>query len=186
MLQLKDVTRWGFDRDKNDPSESVAEHVFGLMVLAKHFLPIVDSEKQMDRQVIYDMIMWHDTGEIETGDIPTFQKTQKHTDAEVAALKQVKEKSPGHLSHEIYDSALEYESGSSREIQFVKMLDKLEGAFELSRNKEVAKMRYAKQKVTKEMFLNKRAFIADSYPEIFPYVQQMADDMEEYGSFMIL
>ena len=37
LLGMKQVTRFGFEREQNDPTESVAEHVYGLMVFSKIF-----------------------------------------------------------------------------------------------------------------------------------------------------
>ncbi len=183
LMRLKHVTRWGFQRDTNDPTESVAEHVYGLMVLAKYFLPILDPENRLDKQKIYDMILWHDTGEIETGDIPTFQKTQSDTNLELEALDSARTKTPMSLSQEIYKSAVEYETQNGPEVDFMKMLDKTEGAFELLSNPAVAKMRYAKQRVTKDMFINKRLFIAKTHPIAFEYVKEITEQLDATGAF---
>ena len=183
LLGMKQVTRFGFERTENDPTESVAEHVYGLFVLAKYFLPLVDPEHKLDWQKIYDMILWHDTGEIETGDIPMFQKTEQHDTEELQALELVKDKSPKHLSVEIYNSAMHYETEDSQERKFMKAIDKLESAFSLRSNTVTAKMRFAKQQVTHEMFVEARTKACGSYPLLLEFGLEIGEYLKEHKTF---
>jgi len=183
LLGMKQVTRFGFEREQNDPTESVAEHVYGLFVLAKYFLPLVDPEHELDWQKIYDMILWHDTGEIETGDIPMFQKTEADDAKELQALELVKNKAPEHLSAEIYQSAMHYEAEDSQERKFMKAIDKLESAFSLRSNTTTAKRRFAKQQVTHDMFVGARVKACGSYPLLLEFGLEIGEHLKEHKTF---
>lgn len=183
LLNLKKVTRFGFARPQHDPTESVAEHVYGLMVLAKYFLPLVDAEKGMNHQLIYDMILWHDTGEIETGDVPMFLKTQQDMDAEVDALGKVKKSAPQQLADEIYNAAYHYETGDSQERRFMKAIDKLESAFSLYCSLDTALERFAKQKVTYQMFIDARTQSCGPFPLLLEFALRIGEQLNQHKVF---
>ena len=154
-----------------------------LWFLAKYFLPLVDAEKELDWQKIYDMILWHDTGEIETGDIPMFQKTTEDDAKELAALDVVKNKSPEHLSTEIYVSAMHYESENSKERQFMKAIDKLESAFSLRSNVVTAKQRFEKQQVTHDMYARVRTEACSPFPLLLEFALEIGNFLDENKTF---
>jgi len=183
VMKLKRVTRFGFERPEHDPCESVADHVYGLHVLARYFLPLVDANKEMDHALIYDMILWHDTGEIETGDIPTFHKTSEDTLSEIEALSVVKSQVPTSLAEQLYNAAYHYETGEGKEVEFMGMLDKLESALEVLSDQITAKMRFEKQGVTKEMFLAKRKQFSKQFPLMYQFAEEIADQLWEMETF---
>ena len=129
-FNLKHTIRWARDRH-GDVTESVAEHVFGMHVLASYFLPLEDSEKVLNRELVTQMITWHDMAEAIVSDMTTKDKTPDHEAAEkVAEHKLVTTASPQLQSSltTIYET---YDARSTPEARFVKALDKIEPLFHL-------------------------------------------------------
>lgn len=62
-LQLKLIERKGKVRDRQ---ESTAEHVYGCLILAEHFMPSVED---IDELKVFRMLLYHDMVEIEAGDV---------------------------------------------------------------------------------------------------------------------
>jgi putative hydrolase of HD superfamily len=125
---LKQLYRQGWLRRGIPPErcESVAEHVFGMAMLAwwiadAHF-PLLDRDK------VIRMALIHEVGEIYTGDIIPGDRVpveEKHR-LEREGFWHVAGKLP---SGEAYLALWEeYESGSSPEARFVKQVDRLEMA----------------------------------------------------------
>ena len=89
LYELKGIIRYAESRDEKVKTQSVAEHVYGMMILAEHFLPLEDPAGEMDREKLYRMIIFHDVDEIETGDIPTYHKTNKDRENAIDSLPTV-------------------------------------------------------------------------------------------------
>ena len=66
LYVLKHTMRYRSTRDHSVHSESVAEHLFGIQVLAQYFLPLEDPSGTLDRVRINELILFHEIGEIET------------------------------------------------------------------------------------------------------------------------
>lgn len=128
LYKLKKVLRWGSDEVEVN-TESVAEHIFGMMILINHFLPIIDAEKKMDSKKIYDLALFHDIDEIETGDIITYNKTQDDIDEAKKTLTKIFKNTPDTFLKKMKDSYDEYENNESQESKFVKVIDKIEAVF---------------------------------------------------------
>jgi len=56
--ELKKTIRYGREKDLSKHSESVAEHVFALFLLAKFFLPLEDPESNLDPVRIHELILF--------------------------------------------------------------------------------------------------------------------------------
>ena len=113
-----------------DRCESVAEHSFGVaviaMLLADKFFPELDTQK------IFQMALIHDFGEVYAGDIIPNDKITpaKKRQLEKQSIQRVFEPlSNGEKFISIWE---EFEEGNSPEAQFVRQIDKLEMAFQAS------------------------------------------------------
>ena len=84
---LKMEIRYGEIR--KDMTESVAEHIYGMHVLAEYFMPLEDDTQTWNRENIYSMITWHDMDELETGDMIGYKKTDADRQREATAIKTV-------------------------------------------------------------------------------------------------
>ena len=78
--------------DKQRAHESVAEHVYRLMVFA---WLVRDEFPDVDMNRVMELALFHDMGEAITGDIPAFEKTGEDERAEEQALEQIADLLPG-------------------------------------------------------------------------------------------
>jgi len=129
--KLKHEIRYDQSRELCDLTESVAEHTWGMQVVADYFLLLEDSERELDQDRIRQMITWHDIDEIITGDIVSYKK-QTEVEQDVPALqREAKEKLPD-LLHPYLDSIFtECNEKVSKEVKFLKAIDKIEGQIQM-------------------------------------------------------
>ena len=121
--RLKDNTRHSWT--PKGRRESVAEHSFRLSLFAyfiKDEFPNVNIDK------VIKMCLLHDMGEAFTGDIPSFNKTEKDEDAEINALFDWVKSLPDSFKGELMDLYREMLEQKTEEAKLYKALDKLEAA----------------------------------------------------------
>jgi 5'-deoxynucleotidase YfbR-like HD superfamily hydrolase len=123
--------RYATVRDMSVHNESVAEHVFALCYLLNYFLLLEDASGAMDRAKIYDMLVFHDFGEIIHGDIPYHVKTEAHEVQEKNDALEIFIKLPDSMQGHARNSWAEFDTLSSREARFAYALDKIEPLLEL-------------------------------------------------------
>lgn len=124
LLSLKEVKRKGWTRFAAiplDKVESVADHSYGVALLAWLFCP-----EGLDRLRTVELALIHDLAEVLTGDITPFEGVTKEAkiDLELRALKELL------VDFKLADRGVEllkeYQAGRSPEALFVKTMDKLE------------------------------------------------------------
>lgn len=103
--------------------ESVAEHSWRVSLMA--FL-LKNEFKDADMDKVVNMCLVHDLGECFTGDIPTFQKTDKDRKTEDQLLYQWVNSLPDELSKELSALYDEMQAQKTLESKIYKALDKLE------------------------------------------------------------
>jgi putative hydrolase of HD superfamily len=176
---LKKEIRYGETR--TDVGESVAEHVYGMHILALYFLEREDAEHRWDRSRIYEMITWHDMDELETGDVIGYKKTEADKAREANAIQNVMDKTPNTIKERFTAIFDEYHMQESVESRFVKALDKLEPLFQIYN--ENGKEILLRNKTT----LDDSRRIKDRYVEAFPYMKLFNDvlnrTMDKEGFF---
>ena len=168
LLQLKYEIRWEQSRATDNLSESVAEHVYGMHILAKYFLPLEDEAGELDSARIFSMITWHDIDEVITGDIITSKKTGDTTDSDIA-LATILASMPVHMRSEAETALTEYSQQETREAQFVKAIDKAEPVFEMIRPGFDAVLKQIDRKAPE---LEKYVV---AYVKNFPYILRFVD-----------
>ena len=122
---LKDVTRHAYTSAGRH--ESVAEHSWRLCLMAfflRHEFPDVDMDK------VISMGLIHDLGEIFTGDIPTFLKTDADTQTEDDLLAQWVATLPAPYGDEMAALYAEMNALETPEAKLYKSLDKLEAVIQ--------------------------------------------------------
>jgi 5'-deoxynucleotidase YfbR-like HD superfamily hydrolase len=124
---LNSVIRYNLARDEVYQTQSVAEHVCNTLFLAHYFRPLEDPESEMNFEKVIKLIMMHDMGEIETGDVITVAKDSGHDELEKQAIATVMRKSPDFVRNEIQELYTEMEHPQTAEGRFAKAMDKLEG-----------------------------------------------------------
>ena len=123
--RLKDVTRHAYT--SGGRHESVAEHSWRMSLMAmllRHEFPEVD----MDKVICMSLI--HDLGEVFTGDIPTFLKTDAHRETEDDLLARWVATLPAPLCTELADLYAEMKALQTPEAKIHKALDKLEAVIQ--------------------------------------------------------
>lgn len=123
--RLKDVTRHSYT--VKGRHESVAEHSW-MMTLMAYFLRDEFPDADMDK--VIHMCLIHDLGECFTGDIPTFDKTQAHEDAEEALLNQWVSGLPAPYAAEMAALYAEMAERQTLEARIYKALDNLEAVIQ--------------------------------------------------------
>ena len=121
--RLKDNTRHSWT--PKGRRESVAEHSWRLSLFAyfiKDEFPDVDIDK------VIKMCILHDMGEAFTGDIPSFNKTEKDESKELSALFGWVKSLPEKFCNELMDLYKKMLEQKTSEALLYKALDKLEAA----------------------------------------------------------
>ena len=122
---LKDVTRHAYTSGRRH--ESVAEHSWRLCLMA-FFLRDEFPEVDMDKVIVMGLI--HDLGEIFTGDIPTFLKTDADTQTEDNLLDRWVATLPAPYREEMSALYAEMNALATPEAKLYKSLDKLEAVIQ--------------------------------------------------------
>ena len=181
LFLMKQVIRYHHTREEVVDTESVAEHVYGMFVIAEYFLPLEDTEEEWDQNAIRRMIIFHDIDEIETGDTIGYLKTATDREQEFVAQQRVIDKIPPSLQNPVTEALSEYETRESREARFVKAVDKLEPIFHLFNHN--GKQILAGNQTT----LEQHQSIKDPYMTDFPYLKRfnevMTDTMQKEQFF---
>jgi len=173
LFKMKRVIRYHHAREEAIETESVAEHVYGMQVLADYFLPLEETDK-WDYARIQQMALYHDIDEILTGDVIGYLKTAADRAKEYDAQKEVLKSLPA-LTQEIATICLkEYEEQKTIESRFVKAIDKIEPLFHLisENGKEICRQ-------TNVTYTQSRS-IKDKYVAEFPYIKRFNNVLSEY------
>jgi len=104
-------------------TESVAEHSWRVSLMAfllRHEFPELDMDK------VVNMCLIHDLGECFTGDIPTFDKTDRDREAEDGLLNEWLNSVPKEISGDMSALFREMDEQKTPEAKLYKSLDKLE------------------------------------------------------------
>jgi putative hydrolases of HD superfamily len=178
---LKRTIRYGSSRDASLHAESVAEHVFALLFLTQYFLPLEDPEQKLDRAKVYEILLFHDFGEIVNGDIPYHIKTSADQAREAEDAKMIFQSLPQPVDHIGYKRWEEYENHQSPEALFVYALDKIEPAFELL--DPITEKSLKRVKFTYEQHMGKKKIATEGFPVMWKFMEVIAADMKERDVF---
>lgn len=180
--KLKRTPRYGATRDPKVHSESVAEHKFALFFLSRYFVRVEVLARGLDMELVDNIILFHDFGEIPRGDKPYISKTRadeqrEHYDAERVFAS---------LPHELQELGLcswqAFETRDGLEALFVNALDKLEPCFELQgRANEQTLMRLG---YTYEKHVGKKLAATEKFPVMRKFVEVTARHKLDRGVFI--
>lgn len=121
--------------------ESIAEHSWRMALMAAIIAPKLEQDIDIDKTL--KIILVHDIGEIEGGDIPShihaFDQSAKDAkdQMEEKAMLSIRENFP-EFGSEIFDLWREYESQETFESRFIKALDKIDARVQMIDDSETA------------------------------------------------
>lgn len=135
IFELKNLVRrgWLMRLDNSQRLESDAEHIFSCMMIATKI--IQEKKLKLDEHKVLKMLLYHEIGEIEVGDITVCDNVpikQKYLDEQRAVKKFAKK----YNMPEVYLLWEEFEANTTPEAKFCKMIDKLDSVLQA---KEYAK-----------------------------------------------
>ncbi len=126
---LNKVIRYNLDRNGETlPTQSVAEHVYNMLILAHYFRDLEDPEHKLDFEKVTRIILMHDMPEIEVGDTIAPDKVTATFQNEKLGLEIVTQKTPEFIQAEIKKLCFEYDNFTTPESRFVKCIDKIEAS----------------------------------------------------------
>lgn len=179
LYELKKVIRYHLGRNEEYDTESVAEHVYGMLILAEYFLPLEDPVGTMDHHKIFQMMLYHDMDEIETGDTIGYLKTDAQRAEELKAQEVAILNIPKGMRELVRELAREYDAKETPEAQFAKAIDRLEPLFQLFNDE--GKRLLNKNKTTEaQSRMLKDTYLAP-YPTMSAFSECMTLDMRERG-----
>lgn len=178
---LQRVIRNNFKRTEDIETESVAEHIYAMGILANYFSKLENSNGDLDMSKVYNLILWHDIEEIETGDIIGYLKTPEDRAREDAATAIVISKMPILIQEEIKLLLVEYKQQSTPESQFVKAIDKIDPVFYLLN--ENGKKQFSVHSVTESDYNHHKKVHIEKYPYMFRFFQMATKKFREGGYF---
>jgi 5'-deoxynucleotidase YfbR-like HD superfamily hydrolase len=178
---LKHETRYIVERSEEIATESVAEHIYGLHVLADYFLPLEDPEQTMNWAKVHDMLQYHDIDEIVTGDKIDYLKTSADQAEEITAKKEAIAQFPAHMQERLTDTLHEYEEHTTTEAQFAKAVDRIEPLFQLF-NENGKKILELQQTTLTQSISIKETFLKP-FPYLYRFYRVIHDTMDKQGYF---
>lgn len=124
LYRLKNIDRACSVQNRK---ESAAEHSWSCLILADYFLSMMQAQK-LDRLKVYELLIYHDLVEIESGDFYWFdqEKRKNKKDAEKAAFERLKPKLPLPLKPKIIRLFQEYTECKTKEAKFALAIDALD------------------------------------------------------------
>ena len=136
FYKLKEVDRI---TTVNSRKESSAEHSWSCLVLADYFLTKYDLK--VDRQKVFDLLLYHDLVEIETGDTPAHElnKRQEIKGYEKSASRMLADNLPLVLKEKYLELSKEYNGRKTQESKFASAINQLDGMMQAIYNKDIWK-----------------------------------------------
>ncbi len=175
LYKLKNVIRYAQTRELEDSTESVAEHVYGMHILATYFLTLLDQEEKWNKSRIYEMITFHDIDEIETGDTIGYLKTEAAELSEADIKRKIVKSVPNQMQQIMLSVIDEYEKQETIESRFVKAIDKFEPLVHIYNEK--GKETLHKIKTTAQQSSSIKEPYLQEFPIMFSYYQIIHEAM---------
>lgn len=114
-----------------DRHESSAEHSWGALMLADFFMSSMEKDEatiKLNRLKVYELLMYHDVVEIETGDVPIIPDSPRGNKIAIEndAAKVLSKKLPVILSEKYVALFAEFQEQKTVEARFAKAIEALE------------------------------------------------------------
>ena len=183
LYKLKYTMRYESARDMRVHSESVAEHLFAMQIISQYFLPLEDAGGKLDRVRINELILFHEIGEIETGDILFFQKRDADKEEERRAARRVADELPQSLQALAYERFIEFDACDTPEAKFADAVDKIEPIFELLDDVNVQS--FKRLGLRKDIATNGKRLATKPYPYMRRFLDAWTEHMVSIEGFAV-
>jgi len=182
LHQLKTVIRSNLQRAEDVQTESVAEHIYTMMILADYFSTIEECTTPLNMTRVYELITWHDIDEIETGDVVGYHKTSADRAREESAQAAVIAKAPVAVQGTIKNALREYKEQTTPEAKFVKAIDKIDPVFMIlnENGKKICDI----TPMTEEQHTRIKLPYMQQYPYIMRFFTVTRDALRDGGFFV--
>ncbi|MBR2909173.1 MAG: HD domain-containing protein [Clostridia bacterium] len=156
ISKLKDVLRrgWILRGLGENRVESDAEHTYSMCLLAMEIMS--KRNLKLDQLKVYKLILCHELGEIDVGDITPVDGVSK-AEKMVKESKCIERISKVANMPEIIELAREYEERQTEESKFVKIIDKLDCVLQA----KLYAYKYDRQDIYQEFYSNAYDLIKD-------------------------
>ena len=155
VVDLKNLVRTGWSirfGKENGRLETDAEHIFSCIMLA---IKIINNEQlELNQEKVMKMLLYHEIGEIDVGDIPVIDTARRVNKYELEK-KAVTRFANTHKILEIVKCWEEFEEGKTKEAKFCKIIDKLDTVLQAKKYSE----KYNKPEVYAEFYENAKNLI---------------------------
>ncbi len=164
LYELKRIDRLSTNGNRK---ESVAEHSWSCLILADYFLSKILTK--LNKQKVYDLLIYHDIEEIEIGDTPLHPNIKNENSETTPNLNFLKEL-PKTQSTKISELHKEYRERKTPEAKFATAIDKLDPLIQGLDHKE-------KWTNWTEEFIRKHK---EKYFEDFPEIKKEFNELLRY------
>ena len=123
LYQLKNVYRYGSVAGRK---ESAAEHTWSCLALADYFLHRLDLK--LNKEKVYQLLIYHDIAEIEAGDTPIHHHEARKgkQERERKAMQKLEKTLPSGFSRRVAQLFRKFEEKKSPEALFAVIIDQLD------------------------------------------------------------
>lgn len=156
--------------------ENSAEHSWHLAMACWSIAELF--ELDVNHEKLLKLALVHDLGEIDAGD--TFLYAQSRSDAHIEERQGIErlQSEPGNGISNLVDVWDEQETGSSRETQLLKVIDRI---LPFILNMNTGGKTWSDHGVTRSQVAGMHAFIADSFPAIHDWVSTQIEYATKQG-----
>ena len=174
IYKLKSVYRTG---KVDSRKESSAEHTWSCLILADYFLGKIRTP--IDRTKVYELLMYHDLVEIESGDVDFLQQNHQKKEIEMKAAHRLKTRIPSELSDKFIRLFTEFEDYQTLEAKFAQAIDKLDPFVHLLDYKE----EWHRIGLTENIVREKKQRYMEPFPEILAFFEELIVYCRKHGYF---
>jgi putative hydrolases of HD superfamily len=174
FYELKHVERSNSVKGRK---ESPAEHTWSSLILADYFMEIM--KQKLDRLKVFELLLYHDVVEIETGDICISKEKERigKEGREKQAAHILKEHIPAALGDKFLSRFEEFEGAQTTEAKFAKAIDAIDAQIHELDYKEDWKG------WTEEFLRSKKGYLFEDFPELKEAFEAVMVFLEENGYF---
>ena len=167
LNKLKSIYRKNSVGNRN---ESSAEHSWSCLLLADFFLSKLNLD--MDKIKVYELLIYHDVLEIESGDIPLEPEKKEFSEDkndEEMFLQKFQKQLPESMNSKFLDLYREFKEQKTIEAKFAKLIDSIDPIIhELDYKEDWAGW-------SKEFFIKEKSKYFKEFPELMPIFDEILE-----------